>query len=221
MVKRRIGRIGALVALALAAGACAPAPKPIPNWTRDTCRADIVPVETPWNDVLAQAFRRLYTPEARHDTGGRDLAVVAALMPEDTLAGAVCTARGWRASTIYISLSVLERSRTQGPERELLAARFIAHELAHVTLHHNLRWKDLDLDTKEAEADDLGLYYFERAGYDCRRWVESLRQWYWGESRRLDPVEAGRACDLAKRGERPPRRIPGHERPRDGPQRGS
>ena len=49
-------------------------------------------------------------------------------------------------------------------------------------------------EQREREADALGIYYYERAGYDCRDWAASAT------ARDRDALRA--ACDLARRGAR-------------------
>ena len=85
-------------------------------------------------------------------------------------------------------------------------ARVLAHELAHVTLRHA---PGDHVPTIELEADTLGAYYAERAGYPCRRSATwgiqgwAVRQWPDPAAYRA-AVHA--ACAGAERGVRPPRR---------------
>ena len=54
--------------------------------------------------------------------------------------------------------------------------------------------------TKELEADELGIYYFARAGYDCGHWLSKSPPY-------ADAATVRAACDLAIQGLRPPRRA--------------
>ena len=85
------------------------------------------------------------------------------------------------------------------PDSEIVMARAFAHLLAHLAIHPRPPVGDEARARAEAEADETGVFFFERAGYDCNRWENS------GEYRRNVRI----ACNLAKQGERlhPPRRA--------------
>lgn len=61
--------------------------------------------------------------------------------------------------------------RFSAAERERVLARTLAHELAHIALGHGI----VASPQAELEAEALGIYYFELAGFDCRWWVEYVR----------------------------------------------
>lgn len=74
--------------------------------------------------------------------------------------------------TISISRSYLRwASQLPGPQSERVLARTLAHELAHIALGHG----PVQSARAELEAEALGLYYFELAGFDCRWWVDYVR----------------------------------------------
>ena len=175
---------------------------PIPGWARPLCLPRAVPVNSPWDREVNALFTRL-VEAAGDDLRGRD-PVVVVVEGDDLPAAGACGGAGL-PSTILLSAHMLRAADTWRPEtRELIIATRIAHEIAHVTLHQE-RGRGLPLKRKEAEADALGAYYLERAGFDCRRWVAGIGTWYGGgyasDTEQRAIVELG--CALAKRGERP------------------
>jgi hypothetical protein len=107
-----------------------------------------------------------------------------------------------------VSARVLHEMR-DWPSRSVLLARFLAHEVAHVALGH-LHHEGGDVVNMEREADELAAYYLERAGIPCRDWVDLVG--ITGGSLAWLNATAEReaiavACELARHGERPPRRT--------------
>jgi hypothetical protein len=93
--------------------------------------------------------------------------------------------------------------------RDVLLARYLAHELAHAALGH-LGLIAEDPTVLELEADELGVFYVERSGIGCRPWVEAIGDaWTSPHWPTVDAERRGidQACQLAQRGERPPRRL--------------
>ena len=192
----------ALGAAPAAAAAAEPGTTPIPGWNRPLCLPKAVPVNSPWDREVNALFTRL-VETAGDDLRGRD-PIVVVVEGDDLPAAGACGGAGL-PSTILLSARMLRAADTWRPEiRELIIATRLAHEIAHVTLHQE-RGRGLPFKQKEAEADALGAYYLERAGFDCRRWVAGIGTWYGGgyasDTDQRTIVEL--ACALAKRGERP------------------
>jgi len=126
--------------------------------------------------------------------------------------GAVCSDS--RRAHVVLWLKAIEAFQSW-PDPEAALAYVIAHEFAHIVLHGGDAMSggvSLDRRAREYEADALGVYYFERAGYDCRRWVElttsaGFEPLYDTAENVQQAVKA--ACDLAKVGKRPTRRAEG------------
>jgi hypothetical protein len=73
------------------------------------------------------------------------------------------------ARTIAVSRDYLRwTDRFPPAERERILARTLAHELAHLVLGH----RTAASPAQELAAEALGIHYFERAGFDCRWWVD-------------------------------------------------
>ena len=177
-------------ALALLLDGCT---TPMAGFTRNLCVAGAVPVSSRWDDQLHRVFDRL-ARIAGADVAWDDVVIVAVDGPP-TLSTA-WTCGGMRRSTIAFTVRALARLNTFRAADELVAVT-IAHELAHVALH--IRSSGKNTDVEEIEADTLGVYYFERAGYDCRRWVTG--EGYVVPEDRREAADV--ACADAKRGLRP------------------
>ena len=154
------------------------------------CEKNVVVVTGPWSASVDTIFRRVYAV-AKGDLAGLPVDAVglritngAALTEEGF---AVC--RGITRATITMPetrvLQVLGRR-----DAEIDFARAFAHMLAHLALHPKPAPAGELHDLAEAEADELGVFYFERAGFDCTRWEKP------GEYRRNIRI----ACNLAKQG---------------------
>ncbi|MBI3329559.1 MAG: DUF4124 domain-containing protein [Nitrospinae bacterium] len=124
--------------------------------------------------------------------------------------GAVCSDS--RRANIVLWLKAIEAFQSW-PDPEAALAHVIAHEFAHIVLHGGDALSggvSLDRRAREYEADELGVYYFERAGYDCRRWVELTTSAgfvpLYDTAENVQQAVKG-ACDLAKAGKRPARRA--------------
>jgi len=181
---------------------------PIANFKRDLCGGGIVAVRSPWDRDISDVYAKLLRA-ADADLRGADLAIV--VVKSGTTPGRPAFACGYRQhATIAVTASAVAEVM-ESAEPPLLLARLIAHELAHVSLGHLDAGRAGNDRTDEIDADTLGTYYFERAGYDCRRWVaEVTRVWrasHWASSED-ERKGIGKACDAAKRGERIPRRQP-------------
>ena len=163
------------------------------------CMDHAVVVTGAWSDRVAVVFQRLYAV-AKGDLGSLRVEVVgvrATVADEHREEGfAVCRTADRAAITVFESrvLDLLRR-----PDSEIVMARAFAHLLAHLAIHPRPPVGDEARARAEAEADETGVFFFERAGYDCNRWENS------GEYRRNVRI----ACNLAKQGERlhPPRRA--------------
>lgn len=176
---------------------------------RPLCFDGAVAVESPWNDTV----RRLHDKMKRtvsDELGAKEVSITVVDGPSTLPSGGTCGS-GRRASVVF-SLNAL-RSLRAYRDAEWPIARILAHEFAHIVLHQNSAdsLHEHDQAVREYEADELGVYYFERAGYDCREWVNGVGPLVLA---RYDTAENQRsalriACDLARRGQRPPRRIAG------------
>lgn len=209
MTVARVVALNVFTAL-LAFGCATPAPRetwqPIASWTRPLCATGIVPVEGPGESRFYRVYERLLVI-AKPDLPA-DIVVSAVLVSgrgssewESTTtahgSGAgprwawTCIDRGGRQryATIMLSTAALaDMERDRDPDAAI--ARLLAHEFAHVA---GMRSED--------DAERLGVYYAERAGFDCRRWVTGIApHWIPREDRR---VVLARACVLAKQGVRP------------------
>jgi hypothetical protein len=180
---------------------------PIAGWARPLCEP-VVAVRSRWDGQIRNVYARLWQVVER-DTGPRDVEVVV-VQHSAPLAAASCTryTEAGTMTTIMLPVRVM-RALSTAAQPDMIIARIVAHELAHVALHQDSRSDSLDRVTMEYEADELGVYYYERAGFDCQRWVDGIGRWAaWGyapqENERLT-VRA--ACALAKQGKRPPRRA--------------
>jgi hypothetical protein len=192
--------------------ACSPIPSapqltPIPGWTRPLCGPGVA-VSSPWDGQIRATYARLWEVVQR-DTGPQDVEVVV-VQHSAPLAAVSCTrhTEAGAMTTIMLQARVMRLASTAA-QPDIIIARILAHELAHLALHQGPQADSLDTVTKEYEADELGVYYYERAGFDCQQWVDGIGRWAaWGyaplENERLT-VRA--ACALAKQGKRPPRRI--------------
>ena len=153
-------------------------------------------VTSGWDDQLHRVFDRLWAVVAA-DLPGADVTIVAVDGPV-TLPPA-WTCGDLQRNTVAVSVRALGRLNTfRDPEP--LVAITVAHELAHVVLHQGMA-RGLTTEAEEIEADVMGVHYFERAGYDCRRWATG--EGYAYTDARLRAAQS--ACRDAKRGApRPP-----------------
>jgi hypothetical protein len=187
----------AIAAAALATGCM----RPIAGFTRNLCLRDAVAVSTSWDAQLHRVFERLWVVAAA-DAEGRDVRIVAVDGPPTLPTAWTCGNE--RQNTIAFTVTALGRLNTWRDGESLIAIT-VAHELAHVVLHQG-RSPEATTARHETEADTLGIFYFERAGYDCRRWVEGQGGPY-TESQYASPQARRRlaeaACADARRGIRP------------------
>jgi len=173
------------------------------EWTGPVCRDGAHAVHTPWDRDVLQTYERLVRAAEAELPRDRGLVVV------DELGEAVAAVCGDATRfTVAVSGRALHEMR-HSPARHVLLARFVAHELAHVSLSH-LTMRGGDVLAMEREADELAAYYLERAGTPCREWVDTIGiAWdipAWS-SRTDERIAIARACELAQRGERPSRRT--------------
>lgn len=165
---------------------------------------EATPVRTSWDGEIRRIYGNLYTDEVHRDIAPYEIDLVVVLSREGYREGFVCWGvHGERIVTIMLPVKTLaDRTGLQDFERGI--AQLLAHELAHVALHAKPGLDPKDLATREHEADELGAYYYERAGYDCRTW------------RAVNPPDGAYAtaadikvaCNLARQDARPPRRYP-------------
>lgn len=154
------------------------------------CMKQTVIVTGPWKDRVTGVFQKLFA-SAKGDLGTlrvEAVAVRSTAATEDSDEGfAVCRAPD--RATITMSHTRLTRLLGR-PDGDVVLARTFAHLLAHLALHPRPPAPGEPHARAEAEADELGVFYFERAGYDCTRWEDP------GEYRPNIRV----ACNLAKQG---------------------
>jgi hypothetical protein len=206
---RRQRLVGLIVAM-LAGCSTASSPgevTPIAGWNRPLCGRGAA-VSTPWDAEIRRVYGRMWQVVEK-DTGPRDVEVTV-VADSGSLDPASCTAIAGSAPTTTIMIPVgLIRAISMYPQPDIVIARILAHELAHVALHQDPRATALDTVTMEYEADELGVYYYERAGFDCQYWVDGIGRWAtWGYAPEQNERRAVRAaCALAKQGKRPPRRA--------------
>lgn len=157
-------------------------------------------VRVSWEDEIRRILTKLLTPEARRDIYPHEVTFVVAIFPNpDQAAGYACGRVDSLETTIVLSTKLL-RDSSRWQQFELSVARVLAHELAHIALHWYRTTVTLDRVKKELEADELGIYYFARAGYDCRQWPPKSPPY-------ADAATVRAACDLAMQELRPPRRA--------------
>jgi hypothetical protein len=179
---------------------------PIAGFKRELCGGGIVAVRSPWDRAITEVYGRLLRA-ADPDLHGADLAIV--VVKSNLMPGRPAFACGYRQHATIAVTAVAVAEVMESPEPPILLARLIAHELAHVSLGHLDAGRVANDRADEIDADTLGTYYFERAGYDCRRWVgEITRVWRASHWASADDERRGisKACDAAKRGERVPAR---------------
>jgi hypothetical protein len=173
------------------------------------CHPDAVAVTSRWDAALERVHDALLVGVGP-DLQGRRTRVVVVDGPRAMPIGATCGDA--RESTIFVSIHALRHVQQLG-DPEWAIARIVAHELAHAVLHADLRRAAGDEATVEYEADELGMYYFQQAGYDCRTWVNSiglvLVAAYDTPDNQRHVLRA--ACAQARQGVRPERRLPGGE----------
>jgi len=152
-------------------------------------------VTTKDSAVLQRVFSRIYAA-AQPDLGRLrvDAVVVrisasSALSADDGLS--LCRASG--RATITVSETRLARA-LRGRTGELDLARGVAHYLAHLAWNPTpTKVTAANQDVITHQAEELGVYYYQKAGYDCSRWENP------GEYLRHVRI----ACNLAKQGVRP------------------
>jgi hypothetical protein len=176
---------------------------PVDSWTGTLCRPGARAVRTPYDGDVIDTYERIAA--IAHGDLPRDRSLVIVDDLRDA-AGLACGDAD--AFTIAVNAQVLHEMR-EWPARRVLLARLIAHEVAHVALGH-LRRPNLDLVAMEREADELAAFYLERAGIPCRDWVDVVGIGWWSlgwPSVKAEREAISAACELARRGERPPRRT--------------
>lgn len=190
-----------LGAITLAAAGCATlGVRPHPTWTRPLCAPEFVPVTTTLDPLVARAFARIHSAAHADVPSGMDLAVVVA---DGRDRDASLCALDRTTGVVILGLRGL-RVAAQEADTEQIIAWNIAHEIAHAALHVGTA---TPYARAELEADDLGVLFFERAGYDCR-WVITMKRdhtIYRQGSRDESVARVTEACRLAKLGQRPPR----------------
>jgi hypothetical protein len=149
---------------------------------------------------LARVYKRVFTEEVRKDIFPFGIEMFTVLDEQNYPAGFICY--GWgemRVHTIIVPVNTLVHG-LGATELERTLAQLLAHELAHAARHAKAEGRTGQV---EREADELGVYYSERAGYDCRTWrpVNPPHQGY------ADRAMVELACHVAKQGLRPPRRA--------------
>jgi hypothetical protein len=200
--------MAALLAMWLAGCAStAPAPPasiaPIPGWSRPLCSPNAVAVTSPWDAEVQELFARILIA-ADHEVHRR--APVVVVVDGERIPSAF-TCGHFTSATVALSARMLRAASTWPADmRRLMIATDLSHELAHVALHQE-RGIALPLAVKEAEADALGVYYLERAGFDCRKRVAGIGLWARGgyAPEAAQRATVSEACEGAKRGQRPTR----------------
>jgi hypothetical protein len=148
---------------------------------------------------LQRVYRRLFTEEVRKDIFPFRVEMFTVFDEQRYPAGFICYGfDDTRVHTIIVPVSTFIHGLA-ATELERQLAQLLAHELAHATRHAKAEGRTGQV---EREADELGVYYYERAGYDCRTWwpVNPPHHGY------ADKAMVELACQVAKRGLRPPRR---------------
>lgn len=169
---------------------------------------ELDPVRTSWDEALAPIFARLVRAAAP-DLPGQPPRLV--IVRELKALARACGTR--EAPIIIVRAETLREAATLGVYRgqtwERTVAMILAHELAHATLHVAPITVPRTLSEEEGErqADELGIYYFHRAGWDCQWWVEEGGPMLGGVGR-ATRYEVWRACAAARRGQRVVERPP-------------
>jgi hypothetical protein len=195
-------------AATIAAGCAAPTYTPIADWRRNLCVREAVAVETPWDADVRRVLERL------HGSSGPGAArtppaIVVVTGPPMTRPGHFVDAWICGPTIVLHANAVADAARSADLHRIL--ATIVAHELAHLVLGHGTSTRDpVQL---EFEADALGAYFFDKAGYDCAWWVARSRSLV-GRSAQYAPRERGllaarydavqSGCALARQGGAPP-----------------
>jgi hypothetical protein len=151
-------------------------------------------VSAAWRATVADVLGKLTTSEVRSDTGGDTIAVHIVdrrLVRMHALAFA-CWASPGRPPVIVLTGDLLREYAGRG-RLEIGLAQTLSHELAHHALHTRAPHARLEHAARERQAEELAIYYYEQAGYDCRQWRASSL---------MDSGAVRAACDLAKRGAR-------------------
>ncbi|HEV8585184.1 MAG TPA: DUF4124 domain-containing protein [Methylomirabilota bacterium] len=148
---------------------------------------------------VARVFKKVFTDEVRKDIFPFKIETFIVLDEQQYPAGFICYGREeTRLHTIIVPVNTLVGG-LGAAELERQLAQLLAHELAHATRHAT---HDGRAGQVEREADELGVYYYERAGYDCRSWIPINPPHHGYADRAMVQL----ACYLAKQGLRPPRR---------------
>jgi len=198
------------VFLIMLTAGCAAAQLPDhPNWSRPLCEPGIRAVATAHDAELRRVFdavaavARPDLPVARYtDVPAVSLSVVAVEWAMHDRLAAFCQ-RGSLASVLVNAGQLAAMLRDDGAP----LARILGHELAHLTLGHErlMTWATADAAI-ELEADELGTFYAERAGFSCRRSTDwAVHGWavhQWPDPARYRAAVAA-ACAAAERGQRP------------------
>ena len=185
--------------LAVLAAGCSPAWRPLgagqPGGPPPLCIPGAAIVTTKESALLQRVFSRIYAA-AQPDLGRLRVEAVAVRIPASSAVSAddgLSLCRASERATITVSETRLARA-LRGRTGELDLARGIAHYLAHLAWNPTpTKVTAANHDVITHQAEELGVYYFQQAGYDCSRW-ENPGQY-------LRHVRI--ACNLAKQGARP------------------
>ncbi|MBM4439774.1 MAG: hypothetical protein FJ027_05110 [Candidatus Rokubacteria bacterium] len=202
----------ALFALLVVLVGCATPRAAHPVWSGPVCGVDLRPVVTAHDADLRRVFdlvaavARPDLPRARYtDVPAVKLEVVAVERPwrERHHVAGVC--RRGSVALVVVNAAALPELLRHGA---VPLATVLGHELAHVTLDHEATGERVP--AFELEADELGMYYAQRAGFPCRSVVGSS---YDTDAARMWPDPAkyraavAAACAGAMRGVRPAGRF--------------
>ena len=204
-----------------------------PGWNPDCSPGGYyrgtTPVRTSWDGEIRRIMVRLLaTPEVRTDLGPHQVDLLVVVPgPNAPWGGAwACGATNSFEQTIIFT-STLLRAHSNAARFELGVGQTLAHELAHVAVHKFWHAAQIPAKAREHEADELGIYYFERAGYDCRLWQPKTHPHYanapWSTPRILERVAAAKhvkaetLAKIAKHPHTPPELVDrlAHGRPRE------
>lgn len=172
-----------------------------------SCFPGAVAVTSRW-DAALRRLHDLVRAVAAPDLHGMETDVVVIDGPDTLPSGGACG--NPHRATIVVSLDALRQVQKWG-DPEWILVRILTHEFAHLALHRDSlldAWTH-DVTAMEYEADELGIYYFEQAGYDCRTWVNSIGVVMVAsyDSATNQRHALGAACDLARHAQRPARRL--------------
>ena len=185
--------------LSVFAAGCSQAARPRdagqPSGPPPLCLPGAAIVTSKDSPLLQRVFSRIYAA-AQPDLGRLRVDAVVVRIPASSAVSAddgLSLCRASERATITVSETRLARA-LRGRTGELDLARGIAHYLAHLAWNPTpTKVTAANQDVITHQADELGVYYFQQAGYDCNRW-ENPGQY-------LRHVRI--ACNLAKQGARP------------------